>query len=305
MTDSPESECELWEEDPTLAEDVIGCGLLGLGTCTNLFSLIFFSTRRKTGPNEVLFIALNTVDLIICLYLVGAVPAIRELEIYYYFYRIYDLFFYLSTFITCQLSAVRALVLHSPFLATSIKRWHIMASIAVFAVMLAAPFLINIDLFYKAENVDTASTVYYAILSFIPVVVGLACSCLIFSALKRSSEQAMTADKRRATITILVITITFLLFVVPYQVLLAVYIVTLNGCSLYAKELAHLVSLFARFGLPLNSTINALIYFTRIKELRLWVFKSWRFVTCRKPEVVFSTTVSTFETVRRDTTTTV
>ena len=272
-------------------QDILGCILLVGGTFINIFSLTFFLTRPDKGANEVLFICLNTVDIIICLYLVGAIPWVRVTHVYDVLYQVCDLWFYLSTFITCVLSIVRMIVLVRPFAAHIIKIRYIILSILTFILLLALPFLVNLNLFHQDEWDDLSVLVYYGIMSFAIVICALISSIIISRALWRSTAQSITVDKHRASITILIITFTYILFVLPYCILLLGYLVLSNlmqsdsvkyaSLNVYkSKFIDPFLEIWSNFGMPLNSTINAVIYFVRIRELRAYVCNIFRKVVC-------------------------
>lgn len=263
--------------------DTLGVLVLILGTLVNSFSLTFFASRPDKGATEAVFIALNTVDLVICGYLVGAIPAVRQTGAFYLSSRLQDHFFYLSTFLTCLLCAVRMVVLVCPVAAPRIiKVRFVLLSIAVFLVLLALPFLIHPGYFLEQGSARLVGwPLYYTIMTLIVVIVALICAILVRVVLRR--DENLTEEKRRGSETILIITTTYIVFVLPYCLVHFFYLVRSKRRNdeeytsldhLDATYVEPALELYSHLAVPLNSTINGVIYFCRIKELRNFTVKA-------------------------------
>jgi hypothetical protein len=153
------------------------------------------------------------------------------------------------------------------------------------------------------------------ILPFFPIVV----SCMIsVLQLKRDSTNSETGSiktgkdyvartmepKRSATITIIILTVAYIIFNAPYC------LIKVDDTVFYLSEkkiriirswfkegsfpyYLEFFYFFTIYSIPLNSTVNPVIYILRIKNLQLYI---WRVLTCKRG-TASRTHISTLRTV--------
>ena len=258
-----------------LVPDIAGKLLFVIGVPINLLSFFYFMSRREKGPNELMFLCLSTTDTVICIYLVGAFPVVRESMVYQKIYRVYDQICYISTFVTCQMSVVRMIALTHPLL-----RMHkrvIVITLLLFIILQFLPFFVDLTYFYLDEqSYPMVWNLYYFIISTLIIIIAIVSSVITVTTLRRSGKNSVTKNKRKATITIMILTVTFLVYNIPHDLMLITYLIGQwrEGSILYgnADHFIDKVNLFyTQIGMQLNSITNAIIYFIRISNMRQFV----------------------------------
>ena len=107
----------------------------------SFFSLTFFISRPKIGTNEFMFLSLDTMNVVICLYLVGSIPSIRDTYLYHLAYQFHDPILYLSLFIACLMSISRMILLLFPSAQPLLRIRYLL--VGIFLFILIRIFVLN------------------------------------------------------------------------------------------------------------------------------------------------------------------
>ena len=298
-----------------------------IGLPINLFSLAYFVMRIKAGPTYVclLYIFMNIVDLLICLLCLPM--AVTNFsggkELFYSISFLCSMWGYLwqilirlSVFSVGLMSICRTISLSLPFLRLS-KRYLFIPTIVYLVILMvlqSIPWWFNKSYFFMNSLCtwtlwfDVTSVEYkvlhilLVLLPFILPIFPIVISCFISVvklktdttnstswSTKVGNEHAAQArkSKRSATITIVVITVAYIIFNVPYCLLMLDEVVsslsegrthvTLAWFDHSTPYYYEMYLLFTIYAIPLNSTVNSIIYILRIKNLRCYI---WNILTC-------------------------
>ena len=236
------------------------------GIASNALSLSYFACdiksnrRSRNGENRTtkLFATLNVFDLLVSM--TASLALIMNLTdyemIYSVFYGFMIIFVNVTSFLTCLLATVRAIHLVFPLYA--IKWKAVSISIAVwFAITMPVQFLLPCH-----SSFFLLPTLFLIVV--VVNVVSLAKLC------QSQSTHTETRDaKRRATITVAIVSVIFCVLNVGF--LVAFY------CNSFDVELPSTFALTADFILlPLNSACNPLVYIIRKEDMRSHVKSLWR-----------------------------
>ena len=204
---------------------------------------------------------------------------------------------YMTGFLTCLLAVVRAIQLVFP-LSIHIVYWGaVTVSIAIYSI-----FLVVLEIFYLQQIVSTNETVFinyledsesssgilykvfvtieFITLSGVLIVVVLANAVsLIKVHLSHSLHRETEAAKRKATITVGIISVIYCVCNIGFVVT-----VFIHGYSLWSflvpvprglKEVSYWILL------PLNSACNPVVYLIRKEDMRSYVRELWcKFSKC-------------------------
>ena len=187
-----------------------------------------------------------------------------------------------TAFSTVLLSITRTISLLKPFY--EINQKVIVASIALYWICVLL-------IYFLVFRIDMWVVVIYTMaeLSLFIMIVAT-CSLLCVVKLRSNNNLSNTdSTRRRATVTILIISILFCIVNTAYLVgtlyaWLFLAPMVESGETIKAAEL-FMINLYTSFvGVPLNSTINPLIYFARKKEMRAHINTSclWFWCCCSK-----------------------
>ena len=272
-----------------IVPDIVGQILLFIALPLNLIALTYFVSRSEDGPNKIMFITLTTTDIIISSYLVGAFKVVRETRFYIaYMFRVFDNICYVSTFITCQICVVRVIVLTHPLLR--IKSRYVIGSLFLFLVLQVLPYLVTKGYFFSNE--DTFSVLwngYYATIAVAITVTAVISSITCVVTLRQSRDTVHTKRKRKATITAIALTVTFLIFNIPYYILLIIYLDGQIRGKITETDLIFTMNmLYTQIGMQLNSVTNSIIYFVRISEMREFLLRCLGYFHYRRLSLRFS-----------------
>ena len=294
--------------------------------------------RHRPNYASVLYIIMNAVDLVICfLCLPKAMTNLsggKELFFSVDFLcltwgYLWSILIRLSVFSVGLMSIYRTISLSLPFVKLSKRHIFIPGTgyLVIQMIQQSLPWWYGQKYHYYDsfgicmwalwfDPKTIASKVLSILLIFLPFILPLfliVISCLI-SILKlkkngakgdsgstkvgnKHAAQAREA-KRAATITIVLLTVTYIVFNVPYCLLMMDQLVTSLSDrtlkSILAGLTAHphyieIYNLIVFYSIPLNSTVNPIIYITRMKNLRLFILNV---VSCKKERLVAAQMVS-------------
>ena len=253
------------------------------GTVTNALSLSYFINKDRKSLASKLMILLNTTDILVCvstfivfiLLVLNAFGMLDE-QILWIMIPWFQLLVGATAFSTVLLSITRTISLLKPFY--QINQKVIALSIALYWI-----YVLLIYFLFFRFSMWTVGIYSLAELSLFIVIVAT-CSVLCVVKLKSNNNLSNTdSTRRRATVTILIISVLFCIVNTAYlaghfYAWLVLFPKFLSGTSNQAE--LYMILLYTMFvGVPLNSTINPLIYFTRKKEMRAYInttcFKFW------------------------------
>ena len=268
-----------------------------IGIPANLLSLTFFIKKNDSEHiSRTLFILLNTTDLFVCIcFILLSVSYIsllstgRDITSPTYCSIVLAIFptaQQLAVFITAVFCLVRTLSIVKPLL-TPPKRVVLLIITLYFLLLLIRVFTLFKDESLKVSfipskvrcgwtNVNTGLLENFTKLSlvlvsliFIPSIVG--CAITIYS-LKRPHIFPVTTAKRDATITVVILTI---ICVLSSSTFVTERI--LRMCNVTVS--AGLENIALQFAYSFTCVANPVVYFTRLKRLRVFagnVFMFWR-----------------------------
>ena len=254
------------------------------GAITNILSLSYFLKKDRKSLASKLMILLNTTDALVCVsafivFVLMILYGFRMLDkqVLLIMAQWFQLLVGATAFSTVLLSVTRTISLLSPFY--EINQKGIVVSTALYWI---CALLINFLVF----RIDMWVVIIYTMaeLSLFIMIVAI-CSVICVVKLRSNNNLSNTdSTRRRATVTIIIISILFCIVNTAYLVgnfyaWLVLMPMVESGVSIKAAEL-FMINLYTTFvGVPLNSTINPLIYFARKKEMRAHInttcFKFW------------------------------
>ena len=254
------------------------------GAITNILSLSYFLKKDRKSLASKLMILLNTTDALVCIsalivlillvmYVVGELP----LHIFLVTAPWFQLLVGATAFSTVLLSITRTISLLRPFYEINQK---------VIALSIALYWIYVLLIYFPLYTPISESVVDVYSMCELSLFILIVATCSVICIVKLRSERNMpNTDKtrRRATVTILIISVLFCVVNTAY----------LSG-MIYSQLIQRAVAdgsvenvgemfitiLYTVFvGVPLNSTINPLIYFARKKEMRAYInttcFRFW------------------------------
>ena len=289
--------------DRVLAIIIILCTCVGVPG--NILALKYFVFGRKDLPTRI-YIIMTLTDIAICFstfpvaasYLYKRAPMVFGDYIFCVIWGVlWEILPYYSVFCVTVLSITRTVIVINPFLI--INSTIVMIIMAIYLIYLAIirilPLLLNLNYFrykekqcycYSKEPIngnwfDTSETVLNSIQLAVPIL-PVIISCVISTSVIISSMNVMTNPslsqqsssrnviKRKATITILIVTFVYVIFNVPVFInwvlntadVLTNHTTTSPAMYYYRWNVTHVVCV------ALNAAINAIIYFFRMKRFR-------------------------------------
>ena len=260
--------------------DMFGAMLLVFGTFVTFFSLTFFVSRPKIGTSEFLLVSLNSLNVVISLYLVRSIPAIRDTHVYHTAHQFYDLILYLSLFIACLMSVTRMVQIVYPSAQPLLKIKYLLSSILLFTIVLTLPFMIEFGYFPSARPWWFT---FRSTAALVVVMVSLVCGARTVFALLHGVAHEITSEERRDTVTSLALVFTRALFVAPHCLLYFIFSllnnyrddVEVEGLSDYSvltgdSASRRFLEVWSNYAMPINSVIDVVVFFVRIGELRTY-----------------------------------
>jgi hypothetical protein len=241
------------------------------GTITNLLSLSYFVTQRKSSErlsateaiNKRLFILLNSFDILVSFSLSGLLVITfleAPFQVHIVILRVFLFLVQCTGFITCVLSVIRAISIILPLHNVSSK---VVVVVSVcFGVIEIISRVLPLDRKVKATKdfavlIGLFFTVIFSNIFCIATLVG----------------SKLVSWKREATITMGILSFLYCVFNIGFLVVtgLSVYKCEFKSCNHHVFEQTSFYVL-----LPLNSASNPLIYFMRNADMRKYLKKVWR-----------------------------
>ena len=257
------------------------------GTSANSLSLSYFINvirfRRGTNNNHSstkLFAALNFFDLLVSL------TSAAEFILWYYpyialeevFISICMISMVMTGFLTCLLAVVRMIQLFFPLY---IINWRaVNVSILLYSLMIAVLRALFLQKYFISDESHSAKVVRIVQFLILAGVYLIVVSVNVISLAKlyfSQSSHTETRDmKRRATITVMIISVIFCICNIG-----SVVVYGAQALWSYYDLPLKLIDISYYILLPLNSACNPVVYFIRKKDMRTYVQTLWsRFAGC-------------------------
>ena len=292
-------------------------GVLGifesiLGTILNTLTLSYFISRKNLSVSTILYIVFNTSDLLVCVLMmaVGVSNLKYDTEnsagwfgnqIYCTIWGVlWSISIRMSVYVIGILSISRTLSHMRPFKPISKKV--IIHLLGWYLFLLTAqsflPFLYNKGYYYNNDSASCVwelalmfeltsvsfKTVFFitVVLQFILPALPIITSCFISVVILKGQVSDQTQihchiSKRRATVTVVLLTFAYVVFYFPLCVILGQHAIFLfcNFCFTPFSDNKLLEQFFSSHFFALNAITNAVIYFSRIEDMRTFLFK-WK-----------------------------
>ena len=246
-----------------------------LGIISNSLSLSYFIARERKGVVNRMFIALNTIDLLVC---ISAIPVVFTSAVVPAL--IYITFTRGTAYVTCLLTVNRYLSMVCPFYI--VKRVRIM-------VISLGYFLLEMTWFIVAVTKTSThqgrvefemSFLRYIPLFFITLTIPVVLifnllTCYLLYKLRDPTKPAVCRTKKNACITVTILAMFFTVFTLAYTTRAVIHMVDLlhgHVDQIGTDEFAEDHKLLTWLPLTLNSAINPLVYAIRKREMRTY----WR-----------------------------
>ena len=272
--------------DTILAKVIpISSGIIGAtGAITNSLSLSYFVGGTEKTLSSRIFIMLNVFDLLVCLFDV--------LSVAFYFCKgpgcglhefpfrlslaVFDLSIESTAYATCLLGVTRAIAVCLPFYKINSKA--IAVASAVFIGQESFRALLRFYFFYFADisklmfYIKFDNTVMIVFLTLFVLVNSVSTIMLAWELLANMNRghdnalnrKSMTKSNRKATVTVLIVSVFFLFFNTIFGVCL--YLEIFNVSAGHAVKLLGVFTIW--LAVPLNSALNPAVYFLRRKSMR-------------------------------------
>ena len=251
-----------------------------IGTFANLTFLIYFIKKKDKTIGDKLLMLLNSVDLLLCFIATLATAILSYLhggkdtgDIAFAIIAIAIPYFLLidgTAFVTCLLSVTRAIGIVSPFYQIRGKLLVILG-ISVFVIVEVLQF----GLFMLR---------YPRLLVSLMVLLTVLCATILaVYKLTRADLQGATENvsrnNRKATWTVVILSALFLLFnTILFGV---IWFILTNPRSFLLDIQSQPLAFFGLFiAIPLNSSINPIVYLTRRSDMRQFFKQEFRKFYC-------------------------
>ena len=271
--------------------------LVGItGGLSNLASLLYFMTRAEKSLSRQIFIMLNSFDLLVCLSVVPSVVlyfckatlcGFSQLP-FRISYAFFNLGIECTALSTCLLGVLRFIAIRFPYYQVKKK---VLASVTITFILLEALREVLRIYFYFF---DRSKQVFYlkfhnaAMISVLTLAVvinsisSILLTCHLLCSSKRPgsgirnntyNQKYTSRSSRRGTVTIIILSTSFLFCNSLYGINLFIIIFTRPGqqTTKPSTTMKLLGMILLWLFIPMNSTLNSLVYFLRRKEMRNFV----------------------------------
>ena len=276
--------------DTILAKVIpISSGIIGAtGAITNSLSLSYFVGGTEKTLSSRIFIMLNVFDLLVCLFDV--------LSVAFYFCKgpgcglhefpfrlslaVFDLSIESTAYATCLLGVTRAIAVCLPFYKINSKAIAVASAVFLgqesFRALLRFYFFYFADeskLFFYIKFDNTVMIVFLTLFVIVNSVSSIMLAWELLANMNRGHDNAlnrksMTKSNRKATVTVLIVSVFFLFFNTIFGVCLYLEIFIVSA----GHEMSHVVKLLGVvtiwLAVPLSSALNPAVYFLRRKSMR-------------------------------------
>ena len=253
-----------------------------VGTLANITSLVYFIKKKEKTTGDKLLMLLNSVDLLLCFtatvetaclsYVVGG----HGDGGYFLLPMMLIAIFYLllidgTAYVTCLLSVTRAIGIVHPFYQLRGKLFVVLGIIVFVVIELLQLALLLVGL---GINRVIYLTYFRLLISLLVMLIVLCATILAVYKLTKADLQGATENvsrnNRKATWTVVILSVLFLVFnTIVFGVTLYFFANFRN--VIYQARLYSLVFYGLFLAIPLNSSINPIVYLTRRSDMRQYL----------------------------------
>ena len=257
------------------------------GILTNLTSLVFFIKKKEKTIGDKLLMLLNVLDLLLSLSATvqtacwsSFIQTEFDRELWYVLRVMTVLYFLLidgTAYVTCLVSVYRAISITFPFYQIQGKLL-VIVGITVFSVIKSFQITLFLAALINWENYGVSyARIAVSLLVFLVVVLATA---VALNKLTRKTAlqgiiESVSRRNRKATWTVIILSALFLVF---NSIFLGVtWNIFVNPRSMISDIYVQTLSFFGFFlAIPLNSSINPIVYLTRKSDMRHFFVESLR-----------------------------
>ena len=254
-----------------------------VGTFANITSLVYFIKKKEKTTGDKLLMLLNSVDLLLCFtatvetaclsYVAGGHDdggyILLPMAIIAVFYL---LLIDGTAYVTCLLSVTRAIGIVHPFYQLRGKLFVVLGIIVFVVIELLQLALLLAGFFITGEF----SLAYVRwLISLLVMLIVLCATILVVYKLTKADVQGATENvsrnNRKATWTVVILSVLFLVF---NSILFGVtlYLFANFGRVITEEPTDFSLMFFMLFlAIPLNSSINPIVYLTRRSDMRQYL----------------------------------
>ena len=282
-----------------------------IGTVGNMFAATYFLSRSPAvTPNAFIYSCINITDILICTLalfsgLANLSAEFREIIFSNVFIcnlwgMLWNITVRISVYLIGVLCLSRAVTLYRPYTKPSL--WSVAIPILFYSLLMvlqaAIPYIHGArynyiplykictwklsDLFQPSSTPFKVWFFLFNILEFVLPVIPVVGSCffMIFKLrTQKSTNRAITSIKREATITIILLTVIYLVWNLPLCVVTTLNYIKICPSAHFSFSIpVRLRSFINAQTILLNSVCNTCLYFYRIADLRKWtvsVTRGW------------------------------
>ena len=259
------------------------------GTLANSASLAYFIKKEEKGIGDKLLMLLNSIDLLLCITATTLTcifssilklyhmdkPVSQEIKLtIFLFFAIYILLMDGTAFVTCLLSVTRGIGIAFPFYQIKGKLL-VIVGVVVFLMMELSSIL---------TTIFTPNKYYGALLSRLgmgSLMILVVVSANVVSVYKltrndlQGAAERMNRNNRKATWTVVILSALFFVFnSILLGAMTAILVINLfysetfdSGTKLFGFLIYfNILAIF--FAIPLNSTMNPIVYLLRRSDMR-------------------------------------
>ena len=265
----------------------VSATLCVIGTFANLTSLVYFIKKKDKTIGDKLLMLLNSVDFLLCIcatllsaflsYVEGHENTALE-DLRYVMIVITILYFLLidgTAYVTCLLSVTRAIGIVSPFYQIRGKLL-IILGITVFVVIEVLQLVL---LIIAIATSDEPWLAYIRpLISLLVMLTVLCATILAVYKLTRSDLQGATENvsrnNRKATWTVVILSALFLVLNLIW--LWADCLLLFKSPTSTGTETITFAAFARSLAIPINSSINPIVYLTRMSDMRQFFVQNFR-----------------------------
>ena len=251
------------------------------GTFTNALSLSFFIKQDDRTLATKLFMLLNSLDLVVCVF--GAMSVVSNFDIIRFQYQVYlqiilvalyGICLVSTAYATCLLSVTRAICLCKPFYKVNKKAINI-STVSFIVFLTVTEILYRVYRNYNEFGITHSRIKLKASIMMIElslsILVVMGSNILSVAKLMRNKdetgEHGITEVNKKATITVFILSVLFCSFNLIFLMPLITYTATGNLVESFQLFFAFIDYL----AIPLNSALNPVVYFCRKQVMRDYV----------------------------------
>ena len=279
-----------------------------IGTITNTISITYFLRRKNRNLGDKYLVLLNSVDIMICIYSLGAMIAVMEAhsppdhtnsddELIKHHERwsstIFEVLIEFSGLATCFLCALRAISISRPLYQISRTKVYVSTFFAVLYIIAgnAVIYIFHIENVIADDDARVSYTMQLSLINIsLMIVFVLMCSVVSIRELKKTRPGGEGGDRNeKATKMVVILGVIFLTFNLVWMLTLVYFwmeddVERRNGKTPDEGDIA-MVKMVTFILMSINSAGNPIVYMTRNEEMNrhvMLLFSRIRNFICRR-----------------------